>query len=305
MIEEIINQENMSQGTTSEPGSKNLDMEAEYVYLPSKGVYYPEPYKGMDKLKVRKLNWEDEDILTTKSYYDNGTLFDEILKNCIVDENGFKASMLVPVDRDTILWWLRIGAFGKDYSIPWVCPGKKEDGDTCKHQHNETWDLGTFKMPELDPAIVNEILQSGGIAITLPHSLLKCKISIATVGREKEIERKLKLKKEKTKSTRDFLSTGKLISIIREVYDKEGKPLKTSEEILNWLRTGYEGKPLPLVDSRYIVRRSQEISLRVDTKKDIICPECDYIQEGVEMPMSIYFFWPEFEELSRVSSEKY
>jgi len=78
-VNKIAN-EQLANNSSSATG-KNYDGEPEYVMLPSQGIYYNDLYKGLDKLKVRKLNWEDEDILTTKSYYDNGTLFDEILKN--------------------------------------------------------------------------------------------------------------------------------------------------------------------------------------------------------------------------------
>lgn len=293
---EIIKKDQQLDGNSGGVPNTNLDAESEYVMLPSKGIFYPEPFKGLEKLKVRKLNWEDEDILTTQSYYDNGTLFDEILKNTIIDDK-FSASQLVPVDRDTILWWLRIGAFGKDYEVPWKCTNKE-----CGKTHKVTWDLGTFKTPIPPEQYEEELINTGGIIISLPISKLTCKISISSIGREREIEKRLKVKKEKTKATRDFYSTGKLLSIIKEVYDKDGNALKDTDQILNWLRTGFNGGPVPMGDTRYVFKRANEISFTVDTRIDIVCPHCGHTEEGVRMPMSIYFFWPEFEELSGVSA---
>ena len=70
---------------------------------------------------------------------------------------------------------------------------------------------------------------------------------------------------------------------------------------MNWLSTGDNGKNIPMVDSRYILKKAKDVSMIVDTSQDIECEYCDHVQEGVRMPMSIYFFWPEFEELSGVS----
>jgi hypothetical protein len=303
MIEETIKEE---MGTTGSniPNQSTADYEAEYVPLPSQGIYYKGKYKGLDKLKVRKLNWTDEDILTTKSYYDNGILFEEILKNTIIDENGFQAEDLVPIDRDTIIWWLRIGAFGTEYSIPYTCTN-----DKCKNKSKAIWNLADFETPDINTEYESEILETGGILLTLPISLLKCKITVPSIGKETKIQKFLAKRKENISKksnkviTKDFAITGRLLASVEEVYDLDGTKHTGSDDILTWLNQGFSGKPLPIVDSRYIIKKLKEISLKVDTSKDIDCEKCDHVEEGVEMPMSIYFFWPEFEELSRVSNK--
>jgi len=286
-------------GTTSNEQYENhIDDEAEYVPLPSEGRYYKGQYKGMDKLKVRKLNWTDEDILTTKSYYDNGTLFDELLKKTIVDSNGFQAEDLVPIDRDTIIWWLRIGAFGVDYTLPIPCtnPG-------CKNKISTTWNLADFDMPELPDEYKQEVYDTGGLVITLPASKLKCKITVATVGKEIKVNKFLKKRKEnlaknpKMITTNDFIMTGRLLASIEIGYGVNGEENKGIDGVLSWLNTGYNGKPLPILDSRYIVKKLSEITLKVDTRKDVVCGKCEHTQEGVAMPMTIYFLWPEYDQL--------
>jgi hypothetical protein len=294
MLEDIKNNQ-MGEQTSGKPSEVNLDQEAEYVPLPSQGIFYKDQFKGLDKLKVRKLNWTDEDILTTKSYYDNGTIFDEILKNTIVDENGFKATQLIPVDRDTILWWLRIGAFGRDYEVVFPCKGIDENEIKCAEKISMVWDLGNFKMPDIPAQHEEELWANGCITITLPLSGLTCKITVPSIGREREVQKSFDLKKKREKLTKDFLNTSKLISSIVCAYDKEGKEYSTQEHIYTWLNKGYNGNPIPIVDSRYILKKRQEISLEVNTKQDIIC-KCGHVEEGVSMPMSITFFWPDFKE---------
>ena len=276
----------------SQEAAEQTNSEVEYVNLPSQGIFYTGQYKGLTRLKVRKLNWEDEDILTTRSYYDNGTLFNEILKGCIVDANGFKADMLVDIDKDAILWWLRINAFGQDYMVKKEC-----SNPDCKHKQEEHWDLGGFDIPEVNPEFKEELEANGCIQITLPISKLKCSVAIPTIGRELELFKKLKNKKQKSNVTKDFNVTGKLISSIKEAYSLSGeKTFQGYDELLTWLRTAYNGNPIPLVDSRYIQRMVKEIDLSIDTKRDITCSNCGNIEEQVAMPISIGFFWPDFQE---------
>jgi hypothetical protein len=293
MLDNIENEQKSStSGNVSHLLTHNLDQEAEYITLPSQGLFYQSPYKGLERLKVRKLNWEDEDILTTKSYYDNGTLFTELLKNCIVDDNGFKAKDLVAIDRDAILWWLRITAFGVDYTVM-----KKCINEDCGKTNEITWNLGEFMMPDPNPTYLDELKANGSVLIELPISKLKCRVTIPSTGREDEIAKRLNLKKTKTKSTRDFNITGKLISIISEVYDSAGNKLTASDDITNWLRTGFNGNPIPLVDSRTIQLVAKDINIKIDTKQDVVCRHCGQQEEGLEMFMSINFFWPEYNKV--------
>lgn len=263
-------------------------MQPEYVQLPSRGLFYLGPFKGLTQLLVRPLSWEDEDILTTESFYKNGTLFQEILNNCIVDENGFKAKDLVNVDKDAILWWLRIKAFGGDYKVPIQC-------SNCKQTHDVVWDLTSFDMPQLPEIYLSELQENGCITITLPVSGLKCKIVSPSMGREIEIYKRLSVKKEKQKQKQDFYATGKLIAVIREIIDAEGNVYKNSEDIVRMLRTGDKGNPISMVDSRYIQQKAREINLTIDTSQEVVCPYCDHV-EILKMPMTIYFFYPEFKQ---------
>jgi len=268
------------------------EVPGEYVRIPSQGVFYKGTLKDLEAIKIRDLNWEEDDILTTEEYYKKGILFDELLKSTIIDEKEITPGMLVSADRDTLLWWLRSRSFGNIYKVPFNC--KK-----CNKVFDAEWDLSTFISPIPPKEYIDEITETGSITIVLPLSNLKCKVTVPTTGRQKEVERKLQNKKEKTKSTKDFLSTGRLITVLEEVYDKEGKSYRSSEDILNWLRSGYEGQPIPLTDSRYIFRKAKEISLTPHTEKDLICPHCNCLHEEVDMPMTIYFFWPDFDEMKK------
>ena len=285
MTDEIL-EENIS--------STNNDSNSEYVNLPSQGIYYKGQYKGLSKLLVRKLDYTDEDILTTKSYYDNGTIFTEILKNTILEPKDFKAEDLVPVDRDAILWWLRKETFGALYTTSMKC-----DDSNCKEKKSFsiTWDLNSFETPVLSESYSKQLVEEASVLLTLPISQLQCRITTPSVAREKQISDRLELKKSKLKLSKDFFNTGKLWSVICEVFDKDGISLGTDTDIIaQWLETGYNEKRLPLVDSRYILEKAKIISLEIDTKQDIECPFCHTVQEGIKMPLKIEFFLPDYKK---------
>jgi hypothetical protein len=268
-------------------------MQGEYIQLPSKGLFYTGLYKGLTQLLVRPLSWEDEDILTTEAFYKNGTLFQEILNNCIIDENGFKAKDLVNVDKDAILWWLRIKAFGPEYKVPIRC-------SNCNKTHDVIWDLSSFNMPEMPLQYLEELEANGCIEITLPASQLKCKITSPSIGREIEIYKKLNVKKDKLKQKQDFNITGRLLSVIKEITDNEGNVCRNTEDIVRVLRTGYNGGAIPMIDSRYIQQKAREINLSIDTSLETICPHCDHV-EVLKMPITIYFFFPDYMDGERSS----
>lgn len=270
------------------PANNYPDQEAEYVPLSSKGIFYKGRFKGLDKLKVRKLNYTDEDILTTKSYYDDETLFNEVLRNVVVDTNGFKAEQLVPVDRDAILMWLRIGAFGREYSVPHVCEQKG-----CGKRSAREWDLAGFYAPVINPAYEKELVETGEVTFTLPKSGVIIKLTVPSTGREFEVKKMLDTEQKQLKTTRDHVVSGRLLSVISAVYI-DGKEIRSLKEIQQWLKSGV-GLSIP--DSRFIQKKATEIDLKIDTAKDFTCKQCGHTEEGVALPMTIYFFWPEYTEV--------
>jgi hypothetical protein len=260
----------------------------DYVVLPSLGLYYKGPFQGLKQLKVRELNWEDEDILTTKAFYDDGSVFTEVLKNTIVDENGFSANSLVNVDKDVILWWLRIKAFGPIYKVPHTCTNPK-----CKKVHTIQWDLTSFNMPTYRSEDLIELTTNGCKKIILPVSGLEVNISAPTTGKELDTYKRLNLKKEKGNISRDFNTTGRLLTIITSAKDKEGNIYSSPAEINKWLLTCNNGGRLSIADSRFIQTEVKDITLTVDTAIEVVCPHCQYTDK-VEMPLSVYFFYPDF-----------
>jgi hypothetical protein len=251
---------------------------AEKIYLPSRGVFYTQDqrYLNMDTLLVRQLNYTDEDILTTKSYFDNGTIFNELLKNVIVDPNQFPATALMPVDRDTILIWLRSTAFGNDFEIEYKC-----SNPTCGHLFPVKWDLGTLAVPEYDEEIYEELKKNGEYRIETPIKKLGVRLTLPSVGKSLEAERMLQQKKLAKKTTQDFFGTGSLRLIVAGIEAEGNKIIRKGDEVMNY----FTKIQLPISDARYIRKQAEKINLKYDTKQTVSCPNCSGVEEDVEMPV--------------------
>lgn len=257
---------------------------AELIPLPSKGVFYKYGFKNLEYLQVRQLDYTDEDILTTQSYFENGTIFNELLKNVIVDPNEFKANSLMPVDRETILFWLRSTAFGNDFEISYKCPIEK-----CKHEHPVHWDLGKLEIPTYPEELFEELKSHGEIKIETPVKKIKVFITVPSIGQSMETNKLLEQKKAASKSTKDFLGTGVLRLLVSGIEVENNKVIRKGDEIMNY----FSKMKLPLSDARYIRKMSERINLKYDTKQNIICPNCKFEQE-IELPvLHPEFFWPE------------
>ena len=302
MNENILNplpQQNSTNPVTTITPIPRYENKGEPVNIPSQGIFYKENFKNIKSVILKHLDSTDEDILTTESYYTDGTIFNEIIKNCLVGPDFFSYRQLIPVDRDAILIWLRIGAFGKDYELKHTCPKcaeKKrlleEKGEPVDFSTDTivTWDLSQLKMPELNPKYIDELTANGEIKIQLPISKINAWISIPSIGKVLEIEKSLSTRRLKEKNKTDYKNTLGLLSILSCI-EKEGQRISDWSLINSYLKSN----PLPLGDSRFIKTKSDEIKLAIEDPKDITCKTCGYTSEGVDFPINnINFFWPEF-----------
>lgn len=266
----------------------------ENVMLPSKGLFYVGDAKHIEYIPVRPFDYTDEDILLTPSFYDNGTIYTELLNNVILSKVYLKSKNLVPIDRDTILIWLRANSFGNTFKVEYECPKcEMGSGEGIKGKGGEmTWQLQDIKIPEYSSDVYNELFENGEIKIVTPQKGLNLRITVPTLAVQESLEKKFKLKKEKEKIKKEFFASITLLSVVSGIDLDNGKV----ERDKNRIDQIFKQNRLSLVDSRYILEKAREINLRYDTRQTFICKDCNHIQEGVEMPiLHKNFFWPESE----------
>jgi len=91
----------------------DLMMSYEVVKLPSKGLHYR---NKTSEVNVEYMTSKDEDLLTTPSLIENGTVLDILLKRKIKTP-GINVDELLPGDREAIILFLRTSSYGSDYAV--------------------------------------------------------------------------------------------------------------------------------------------------------------------------------------------
>lgn len=85
----------------------------EIVSLPSKGLYYSHE---ISEVEVEYMTSRDEDLLTTPSLIESGTVLDLLLKRKIKTK-GIDPEELLAGDRNAIILFLRTSSYGTDYTV--------------------------------------------------------------------------------------------------------------------------------------------------------------------------------------------
>lgn len=92
---------------------EQYDIPYDLVTLPSKGLIYK---NGKEKVAVSYVTAADEDLITSPNLYMDDRVIDFLLRRKILDKN-IKPEDLCSGDRDTIVIWLRINAYGENFPV--------------------------------------------------------------------------------------------------------------------------------------------------------------------------------------------
>ena len=246
----------------------------EAIPLPSKGVFYSPPYFNAETVHIRPMDFRDEDILTTQRYIEDGSVFDKLV-SAVIQDKGLSAQKLVPIDRDTILMWLRANALGKLLNIEYTCVNV-----SCREKNIATWDLSNIAIPEYTPEILSELLSNGEYKIVTPQKEIVVYVKVPLIEESKDTEKRFLKQKEKDKVEYDMFASASLSMIISGV-EIDGKIVRRKNDIMDY----FKKIKLPLGDSRYIRSQAEKISLKYNTNIDLVCSKCGNVQEGVPMPI--------------------
>ena len=246
-----------------------LKIPTETVTLPSKGLLYPETSPlSKGELEMKYMTAKEEDILTNGNYLKQGTVIDKLLQALIITPIDYNE--LLVGDKNAILIAARVLGYGKDYSFKYLNPEGQEIEATA--------DLSL-----LEDKIVDEKLFKRGVnefAFVLPHSKNSITFKLLTHGDEQKIEAEIKgLKKINPNVTTDV--TTRLKHMILSV---EGK--RDQKEIRDFVDNYLIAK-----DARALREYYSQISPDINM---VYKPEDeDYTGEGINIPVSINFFWPD------------
>jgi hypothetical protein len=249
---------------------KQPQFPAEEVSLPSKGLLYPKDSplsKGVIEMKY--MTAREEDILTNPNFIKKGTAIDKLLESLIVTPIDFKDLLIG--DKNAIMVAARILGYGADYEV--------------KLEHPETGIESDAKinLSDMEDKELNERLVLEGkneFEFTFPTSKIPITFKFLTQGDEEKIEKEVEgLKKINKELANSTLRLKHIIMSVNGNYD-----LKSIREFID--------TDLLARDARALRNYINEILPGINMKVDVEFYD-GYVQEGVELPIGLNFFWPD------------
>jgi len=196
------------QNIMSKETDPDLMTSYEIVPLPSKGIFYK---NGLSEVNVEYMTSKDEDLLTTPSLIENGSVLDLLLKRKIKTPN-VNPEDLLPGDRNAIILFLRTSSYGTDYKVQVSDP---RNGGVFE----ETVDLLKLKYKE-PSEMPNE---EGYFSVDLPMRKKNVVFKLLTSGQDTVIYKKSESLKEVYGSNFSEYNTLKLKSSIVSIDGKTDK----------------------------------------------------------------------------------
>ena len=246
-----------------------LKIPTETISLPSKGLLYPETSPlSKGQIEMKYMTAKEEDILTNNNFIRQGTVIDKLLQALIV--TPIEYNELLVGDKNAILVAARVLGYGKDYTFKYANQRNQEVETTV--------DLSLLEDKQMDESLfkrgVNEF------TFVLPHSGNNITFKLLTHGDEQKIDAEIKgLQKVNPNSSTDV--TTRLKHIITSV---EGK--REAKDVREFVDNYLIAK-----DARALREYYSKISPDVDLT---FKPEDEsYTGEGITIPVSINFFWPD------------
>jgi hypothetical protein len=245
-----------------------LKLPTEKVSLPSKGLLYPkESPLAKGEIEMKYMTAREEDILTNANYIRQGVVIDKLLQSLIVTPINYDE--LLVGDKNAILVAARVLGYGKDYSFKYTQNGQEIEAVV---------DLSKLNEKQLDETLLKKGVNE--FSFNLPKSGNVVTFKLLTHGDEKKIDAEIKgLQKINPNATTDV--TTRLKHIITSINgDRDQKSIR--EFVDNYL-LAVEARAL----REYYTRVTPDIDLKYYPE------DSDYTGEGITVPISVNFFWPD------------
>jgi hypothetical protein len=246
-----------------------LKIPTETVSLPSKGLLYPETSPlSKGQIEMKYMTAKEEDILSNANYIRQGTVIDKLLQALIVTPIDYNELLIG--DKNAILIAARVLGYGKDYNFKYM----NKNG-----QEVET----IIDLSKLEDKIVDESLFKRGsneFSFTLPHSNNNITFKILTHGDEQKIDAEIKgLQKVNPNVTTDV--TTRMKYMITSVEGKRDQ--KDVREFVDNYLIAKDARAL----RAYYNQMSPDVNMVFKPEDE------DYTGEGINVPISLNFFWPD------------
>jgi hypothetical protein len=246
-----------------------LKLPTEMVSLPSKGLLYPkESPLAKGEIEMKYMTAREEDILTNANYIKQGTVIDKLLQALIITPIDYDELLIG--DKNAILVAARILGYGAEYEFKYT----NSQGDEIEAKV----DLSKLKEKTIDETLLKKGVNE--FSLDLPKSGNVVTFKLLTHGDEKKIDAEIKgLKKVNPNSSPDV--TTRLKHMITSVNGS-----REQKEIRNFV-DGFLLAPDARALREYYTKTQPDIEMK-------FIPEDDsYTGEGINIPISLNFFWPD------------
>jgi len=236
----------------------------EIVKLPSKGLFYN---NRVSEVAVEYMTSRDEDLLTTPSLIENGTVLDILLKRKIKTKD-INPDDLLAGDRNAIILFLRSSSYGSEYTVQVPDPRTNVVFKT-------TVDLMKLKYKKITELPDEE----GCFTVNLPMRKKTIKFRLLTSGEETKLFKQAEAIQDAYGQEYSEYSTLKLKSHIVSIDNKTDRT--------------YIGKfidAMPALDALTIRRKILEVSPDVDMEYEFSAK--DGYKFKAQLSVGIDFFFP-------------
>jgi hypothetical protein len=246
-----------------------LKLPTEKVSLPSKGLLYSkESPLSSGEIEMKYMTAREEDILTNTNFIRQGVVIDKLLQSLIVTPINYDDLLIG--DKNAILIAARILGYGAEYSFKY--------NDERRQEIEATVDLSTLKEKELDASLIKN--GTNEFNFNLPKSGNVITFKLLTHGDEKKIDAEIK-GLTKVNPNGSFDITTRLKYMITSVNgDRDQKSIR--DFIDNFLLAS---------DARAL--REYYTKIQPDVELKYTPEDENYTGEGIDIPISLNFFWPD------------
>ena len=236
----------------------------EIIKLPSEGKFYK---NGIKEVSVEYMTSKDEDLLTTPSLIENGTVLDILLKRKIKTPN-VNPNDLLTGDRSAIILFLRSSSYGAEYAVQVADPRTN-----ALFKTNVNLNKLKYKKVNQKPD------ENGYFIVELPMRKKTVKFKLLTSGEENILFKKAEAYKDASGEEFSEYSTIKLKAHVVSIDEKTDRT--------------YISKfvdAMPALDALTIRRKIIDVSPDVDMNYKFKTK--DGYKFNAELSIGIDFFFP-------------
>lgn len=252
------------QSAMSKETDPDLMTSYEMVRIPSGGLYGA---NGHSEIMIEYMTSKDEDLLTTPSLIENGTVLDILLKRK-VKTKGINIDNLLTGDRNAIILFLRSSSYGSKYTVQVPDPRTnvlfQTDVDLLKLKYKKVNDT-----PDAE----------GCFTVDIPMRKKSVKLRLLTAGEETNLEKQAQAHMEAFNQEYSEVQTLKLKSHVVSI-DGNSDRSYISKFI----------DAMPALDSLTIRKKILEVSPDIDMNYQFTAK--DGYQFEAHLSIGMDFFFP-------------